>query len=136
MTSRRAAWLLCLLFLIVVVFAIGVKAADGENYGGVSPRESVRIQHMIHAWFDSKGVGGVMTCIANRESGFNRKAFNNDRAPYESVAGLFQIKWPLHARRGESWRHFYRRMSDPVQNIRLAFRLYRHGGLGPWGGGC
>ena len=134
---------LAILTAVVIFLLAGQAPARAENYGGVSSSYRAKIIRMIHHWFDRYGVGDTMVCIANRESGFNPKAYNNDWAPYRSVAGLFQIEWRYHATPWErnsgysvGWWHFYRRMSDPVQNIKLAVRLYRTGGLSAWGGGC
>jgi len=145
---RRNACVLAVAFASLA--AAGV--AMSGNYGGVSASYAAKMQRYIHAWFDPSGVGSVMVCIAERESGLNPRAYNtNDAWRGESVAGLFQIKWPLWAAnnpripesmkrfwhyRSVTWPQFQARLADPVQSIRLAFLLYKHGGLGPWGGGC
>lgn len=130
-----------------------VKPATGENYAGISTSQKTRVIRMIHLWFDKTGDANTMVCIANRESGFNPRAYNDNDWPSQSVAGIFQVAYPLWTannpraprtvqrfwhHRPVSWAGFRDRLSDPVQSIRLAFIVYRHGGLGPWlaPGGC
>lgn len=65
-------------------------------------------------------------CIVARESNWDPKAVSrtNDH-------GLFQLN-AIHARAfGSDWAHRY----DPVENVRMAFRLYKAAGFSPWAGG-
>ena len=144
--------------LSVVVVVVFVRAAEGENFGAVTPRQRAYVRHVIHAWFDPHGLGSTMVCVAARESGFAPRAYNDDDAAIgESVAGVFQIKWPLwtpanptvraHPHRfgwvlkfwhwrSPTWPQFRARLADPVQSVRLAYMLVRHFGLDPWQDGC
>jgi hypothetical protein len=147
-----ALMLVIALGCMVAIAVIWTTEAPGENYGTATAKQQAFAEHAIHAWFDRQGAGAVMACIARRESGLTAIAYNDDDAARgESVAGLFQIKWPLwtannprvssefkrfwHDRR-VSWQGFRARLADPVQSVRLAYILYRHSGLQPWGGGC
>jgi len=145
--------LLALGLALAVAAAVAAKGdqARAENYGAVTRKQAALTQRAIHAWFDRRGAGGVMTCIARRESGLAGIAYNDDDWPTQSVAGVFQIAYPLwtannprapssirrfwHGQR-VTWFGFRRRLSDPVQSIRLAWILFRLRGLEPWGGGC
>lgn len=151
MTAPRwVAWLLIILFALTIVLVLGQRGG-AENYGAVSLKQRTFVQHAIHVWFHRQGVESTMSCIARRESGYAPRAYNDDDWPTQSVAGVFQIAYPLwtannpaapagirHFWHGKyvSWDGFRERLSDPVQSIRLAFVLYRHRGLSPWGGGC
>lgn len=147
---RWIAWLLLIGFAITVILAVG-RTASGENFGRATAKQQAFARSAIHAWFDRQGVSSTMECIARRESGYAATAYNDDDWPTQSVAGLFQIAYPLWTAnnprvppafrhfwhgRAVSWQGFRARLSDPVQSIRLAFILYRHSGLQPWGGGC
>lgn len=156
-SSRLVAWLLLTVLAVVVFFAVAANTR-GENYGAVTPRQREFVQHAIHAWFDPHNLGSLMECIANRESGFAPTAYNDDDASVgESVAGVFQIKWPLWSPanpvvwtdrhrfgwilkfwrwRSPTWPQFRARLADPVQSIRFAYMMVRHLGLDPWGGRC
>lgn len=144
-----------ILTLVFLAFSGGV--ANAEHYGGMSRQLERRIERWVHAWF--KESAGRMICIIRKESRYNPRAVNY-AGP---VAGLFQVQYPtwspanpniwLDARstihrirqrarsvirfwhgRAPSWEQFYRRLSDPIQSIRLAFILYRADPtrLGPW----
>lgn len=132
----RKLTLTAIVIAVIAIAGVVGQTAKAEYYGGVSYSFSMKMERYIHLWFDRTGDAWTMICIARRESGLNPRAYNDDFAPRESVAGLFQIKWPLWARRGETWQSFYRRMRNPIQNIKLARQLYNHSGLAPWGGGC
>jgi hypothetical protein len=96
-----------------------------------------------------------MLCVARHESGFAPTAYNDDDWPTQSVAGVFQIAYPLwtpanpqvrqqpvrygwvlrfwrHQR--PTWQQFRARLADPVQSVRLAYMLVRHRGVDPWEG--
>ena len=120
----------------VVWLSFALPVARAEYYGGVSQARRAQMIALIHRYFDRTGYGDMMVRCAARESGFNPIAYNDDYAPRESVAGLMQIKWPLGAHRGESWPHFYRRMTDPRRNLELAVQILRRQGIAAWGGGC
>jgi hypothetical protein len=147
---RWVAWILLVVFAIAVIIVVG-QTANAENYGRVTARQQAFAQHAIHVWFDRTGAGSTMDCIARRESGYAATAYNDDDWPRQGVAGIFQIAYPLWTannprvtsafkhfwhNRPVTWTGFRARLSDPVQSIRLAFILYRHSGLEPWGGGC
>jgi len=130
--------------------------ALAENYGGLSRTQAARVEHAIAAWFRTDAA--AMRCIAWRESGLNARAYNDDDWPTQSVAGVFQIAWPVWTpanpnvtaqprrygwvlrfwhHRAPTWLEFRQRLANPVQSIRLAWLLYRHeGGLRHWGGAC
>jgi hypothetical protein len=152
MTSKPLALMLAVALLAMVAIAVMWETeARGENYGSATVKQQAFAERAIHDWFDRQGVGGTMECIASRESGLAAIAYNDDDWPRQGVAGLFQIAYPLWTAnnprapaafkrfwhyRPVSWQGFKARLADPVQSIRLAFILYRHSGLEPWGGGC
>lgn len=139
----RAMRVLLVLICLLTVAVLLPMEANSENYGCISKAQCAQMERIVHKWFDRTGNAGTMICIMYRESGGNPRAYNDDWRPYRSVAGLFQIEWRFHATPWErnagydvGWWHFYKRVSDPVQNVKLAYRLYKTSGLSPWGGGC
>ena len=90
--------------------------------------------------FGTGWLGHCMFRIAGRETGqtFDPRATiwrdlhaDGSRGSF----GLWQIG-ALHRAAGEAVDAFRRRMYRPRANARLAHRLYRRGGLTPWGGRC
>ncbi len=115
---------------------VQVARGSSEFYGGVSASTRARMIALIHRYFDRTGYGDTMVRCAIRESGLNPRAYNDDWAPRQSVAGLLQIAWPLWAHPGESWPHFYQRMKDPRANLQLGVQILRRQGIGAWGYHC
>lgn len=108
--------------------------AQAENYGGNSVKEQRRMVRLIYREFGHGWLGRTMVCISRRESGWNPRAINwGDRhANGRGSFGLFQIG-RIHVNYvGGNWRL----LLNPRINVRVAHRLYRAQGLGPWGGSC
>lgn len=127
--------------LAVAVATTSAFAASSDNYGGNSRKEQRQMERLIRDRFPSY-IENTMVCIARRESGLNPRAvnWNDQHSTGRGSFGLFQIGH-LHA---AAWNGTARRLTggnpyrlfDPKINVEAAFRLWRSGGLGPWGGGC
>lgn len=109
-----------------------IAAAGADNYGGVSRAEQKRVTRLVYQTFGSGWVGQCFVRIVRRESGFNRWAVNwNDRhANGRGSFGLLQIGRIHVGRVGGD----YRRLYDPLTNLRVGRALYRSSGFRPWGG--
>ena len=72
-------------------------------------------------------------CVVARESGWNPRAVNwaDRHANGRGSFGLFQLGRIHVGMVGGDWR----RLLDPVTNVRVAYRLYSRSGKRPWAGG-
>jgi hypothetical protein len=98
-------------------------------------------QLTIRAAFNHFGMSdGIAQCVANRESGFNNDAVNMEGS---GASGLFQILRRYWGGRVNA----YNRTASPAFKVKhdvfnaranslVAAWMVRHGGWGPWGGGC
>lgn len=127
------AMLLAMLLAIVVVLAVAVETARGDR-----ARDARRVVDAITREFGAGPLGACFWKIADRESRLDPRAANRHDVHSDGSRGSYgalQVG-ALWRRRGESVEAFARRMFDPVENARLAHRLFDRYGLAPWGGRC
>ena len=95
----------------------------------------------IRAAFHRYGMGdGVARCVAMRESGYNEDARNL----YSGAAGLFQhlpYYWAgrVAAYNRSAYPNWKVHSTSPFNaraNALVTAFMVKHGGWGPWGGGC
>lgn len=128
MTSRDRAIALALALAVAVVALLVVETARGAREPAVVTA--------IRQEFGTGALGGCMVAIAWRESRYNPRAANwTDRHSDGSRGsfGALQIG-ALWRNKNETVQAFAARMFDPVQNARLAKRIYDRYGSAPWGG--
>lgn len=152
MTSRRVAWLLALALALVVMFAIGVRAAAGSDTVRRMPQHQLehQAQHLARHGGVTGTCAGCATlrmrqlslelvyrafpprarnwavCIVLRESAANPGAIS----PSHDF-GLAQIHVAVHPQ-FNAWRLTH----DPVYSVQAFYRLSRAGhDRGPWAGG-
>ena len=126
----------------VLIAATFSSAAQADNYGGVSYATEQKMKEIIYAEFGHNWRGDTMVRCAERESGFNQRAWNRtdshrDRAGnhVKGSFGLLQIGAGHHPL-NMTVDQFRLAMWNPYANVRAAHTLMNGDGLGPWGGGC
>lgn len=132
-------YLLTILVSIAFLISIDVSSAKTD----VNTRAELR--QAIYNKFGSGYTGQKMFCIANNESKLNPRAENKTDSHYDGRLGyyikgsfgLFQIG-ALHRNDNETVEQFRIRMFNPIQNINIAYKLYKASGFYPWTGryGC
>jgi hypothetical protein len=134
-TSRPAVIAIALLLFLAIALAVTAEQAHGDR------GRDLEAQEVVNAIADAFGAGPTGACfwrIAWRESRLDPTAANLTDRHADGSRGSFgalQIG-ALWRRHGETVAAFARRMRDPVENARLARRLYDRYGLAPWGGRC
>lgn len=84
------------------------------------PASASSVQRTICGVFKKRCAQAIR--VARCESGLNPRAVSRT-----GDVGLMQINYSAHHWPGESFAEFRRRMSDPMRNLRYAYRLSRGG---------
>lgn len=131
-TTRKAVRNALVLTIIMGSLLFAAEART-DNYGGNTRAEQAEMIRLIKKKFPDH-IENTMVCIARRESGLNPRAVNwsDQHANGRGSFGLFQLGRIHDHMVGGNYNLFF----VPWRNVNAAWRLWRGGGLGPWGGGC